>query len=246
MKEISGRVKSVLKGQKIEMILSYLGDTSGKRCLDVGSGSGIISLILRENGGGWMSAEMEEEGLNSIRKLIAENVYEIDGTSTPFEEKSFDTVVIVDFLEHIETDGEFISELYRIMKDGGALIINVPHFRKGASIPALGNLLGLTDEKHGHVRPGYTLTTLRNLLGGKFDIVRHSTYVKFFSELIDTAINFAGSGKDESKAGLSEKRGFIFGIYSQVIYPLLYLISKLDFLFFFSQGARLIVEAKKH
>lgn len=238
---MSRKVKSVLKQQKIKMILSYIGDTSEKKCLDIGSGSGIISLILRENGGDWASAETEGEGMDSIRKAVGENVYKIDGQSTPFGERSFDIVVIVDFLEHIDTDREFVVELYRIMKYGGILIINVPHLRRCAPIPALRNLIGLTDEKHGHVRPGYTLTMLKNLLGKEFEIVRHSVYVKFFSELIETVINFAGKG--EKREEVTEK-GLTFRLYS-IIYPFLCLISKLDYLFFFTRGARLIVEARK-
>lgn len=240
---MSRRIRSVLKEQKIRMILSYISDTSEKKCLDIGSGSGIISLILRENGGDWVSAEMEQDALNSIRELVGENVYKIDGCSTPFRDRGFDLVVIVDFLEHIETDMEFVSELYRIMKDGGILIINVPLLRRGAVIPALRNLIGLTDEKHGHVRPGYTVAGLRDLLGEKFEIVGYSTYVKFFSELIDTAINFLGKG--EKKVEEATAGGATYKLYS-VIYPFLYLISKLDYLFFFASGARLIVETKKN
>ena len=238
---MSRRIKSVLKEQKIKMILSYIRDTSGKKCLDIGSGSGIISLMLRGNGGDWASGEMEEHALNSIRKVVGEDVYRIDGQSTPFRDKSFDVVVIVDFLEHIETDKKFVSELYRIVKDGGILIINVPLLRRGAPIPILRNLIGLTDEKHGHIRPGYTLPGLRDLLGEKFEIVRHSTYVKFFSELIDTAINFLGKG--EKRMEVSEE-GPMFRLYS-VIYPFLCLISKLDCLLFFAAGARLIIKARK-
>ena len=241
MREMSRTIKSVLKQQKMKMILSYISDTSGKKCLDIGSGSGIISLILRGNGGDWVSGEIEEDALDSIRKLVEENVYRIDGQSTPFRDGSFDVVVIVDFLEHIETDKEFATELYRIMKEGGILIINVPLLRKGAPMPALRNLIGLTDEKHGHIRPGYTLTGLRDLLGEKFEIVRHSTYIKFFSELIDTGINFFGKGEKRTEVG---EGGLVFRLYS-VIYPFLYLISKLDFLFVFGRGASLIVEARK-
>ncbi|GAG77726.1 unnamed protein product, partial [marine sediment metagenome] len=45
---------------------------------------------------------------------------------------------------------------------------------------------------------------------------------------------------EEATAG-----GATYKLYS-VIYPFLYLISKLDYLFVFTRGARLIVEARKH
>lgn len=244
---------SILKQQKLEEILSMLGETSGKRCLDIGGDNGVISYFLRKNGGRWASADLEKEAVDSIRSLVKEEVYRIDGKSTPFPDDSFDTVVIVDFLEHIETDALFIKELHRIIKPGGTLIINVPNLRKGSLLQAVRRRAGFTDEKHGHLRPGYTLQMLDSLLAGRFRIVRHTTYVKFFSELIDTAINLiwlksakGGSGKKgmivtEEKLGKKKK---ILKLYTAV-YPLINLISKLDCFLFFTKGASLIVESRK-
>ncbi len=246
-------LKSVSKQQKTSMILSYLQDADGKKCLDIGGDNGVVSLSLREHGGGWSSADLEDEAVNSIRQLVGENVFKLNGRSTPFREKSFDVVVIVDFLEHITTDDLFITELYRIIKDEGLLIINVPHLRKRAILPALRNLIGMTDQEHGHVRPGYSLMMLDDLLKGKFRIECHSTYIRLFSELIDTAINFAwmkftknspgrkGTLVTEDKLASNKK---LFRLYS-ALYPLLWSISKIDGLLFFTRGASLIVKARK-
>ena len=241
---------SVLKQQKLKEILSMLGETSGKRCLDIGGDNGVISWFLRKNGGRWASADLEKEAVNSIRRLVREEVYQIDGKSTPFPENSFDAVVIVDFLEHIETDALFIKELHRIIKPGGTLIINVPHLRKASLLSSIRKSAGFTDEKHGHLRPGYTLPMLNSLLTGRFCIVRHTTYVKFFSELIDTAINLVWLKSAKGRSGKKgmivteeklEKKKKILKLYT-ALYPLINLISKLDRLLFFTKGASLIVK----
>jgi SAM-dependent methyltransferase len=101
-----------------------------------------------------------------------------------------DRVVIVDFLEHIPTDNEFAKELFRILKPDGELIVNVPYTKKSL-LRKFCHAIGETDEKHGHVRPGYTIEGLTQLFQDRFTVVSSKTYSKFFSECIDTLVTFA-------------------------------------------------------
>lgn len=245
--------RSILKQQKLKAISMFLGKTSGKKCLDIGGDNGIISYFLRKRGGEWTSVDLEDEAVRSIKALVGTNVYKIDGEKTPFKKNSFDTVVIIDFLEHIHTDALFIEELKRIIKPGGELIINVPyHSGRFSLLNSLKNVLKLTDEEHGHVRPGYSLEKLHKLLSGKFEIEKGATYIKFFSELIDIMIRFvsAGNKKTAGRKGTLitedsfQKNTRMFKLYS-AIFPLLRFISMLDFCLFFTRGASLIVKASK-
>src|SRR5690606_34648814 len=102
----------------------------------------------------------------------------------------FDLVVIVDFLEHIESDREFINEVYRILKPKGKLVVNVPNPKRGM-LRRIRFLLGQTDEAHGHVRPGYSLSALETLLSDGFLLSRSESYSRLFSVLIDTLITGA-------------------------------------------------------
>src|SRR5688572_4430706 len=92
---------SVLKQAKFREIARGLGDTRGLTCMDIGGDNGVISLLLRERGGDWASADLDERTVSAIRALVDEGVYRIDGLSTPFPDAMFDLVIIVDFLEHI-------------------------------------------------------------------------------------------------------------------------------------------------
>lgn len=47
-------------------------------------------------------------------------------TATPLEAESFDAVICVHVLEHIQEDYRAIQELYRVMKPGGWAIVSVP------------------------------------------------------------------------------------------------------------------------
>lgn len=244
--------KSVLKQRKFKEISALLGREQ-LHCLDLGADNGVISYLLRKRGGSWKSADLDEQSVWAIRELVQTDVYQIDGQRTPFQNDEFDCVVIVDLLEHVPDDSKFTQELFRILRPGGTLIINVPHI-KNSMLRKFRLLIGQTDEKHGHLRPGYTIESLRSLLGDRFTIDTYTTYSKFFSESIDTLIVYGVSllkknKKETSKKGLlvtGQDLGHnqtMFKLYS-FIYPIIWIFSKLDHLLFFTSGYMLIVRAK--
>lgn len=249
--------KSVLKQNKWRKIQAFLGGTEGKKCLDVGSDNGVISYLLREQGGDWSSADLDDTAVASITELVKTNVYQLDGHKTEFEDDVFDKVVIVDYLEHIENDKGFMDEVYRVLKPGGELLINVPHITNSL-LRKFRLAIGQTDEKHGHLRPGYTIDDIRKLGAGKFDVVAHKKYSRFFTECIDTLITFGYNlvKKDDGEATDAQgTKGVLvtssdmgkyqkaFKMYS-AIYPVVWLFGKLDHLLFLSKGYMMIVKAK--
>jgi SAM-dependent methyltransferase len=160
---------------------------------------------------------------------------------------------VVDMLEHVPDDRAFVAELARILKPGGALVVNTPHLKRSA-LKRLRDRLGLTDEAHGHLRPGYTADALRALLeeDGRFRLQRHRTYSRFFSELIDTALNaaLARLGKKGSAKGMVVtaadvgKHRRLFLAYSAV-YPVVWSVSRLDGLLPWTSGYMLIASATR-
>src|SRR5687768_1544266 len=159
--------------------------------------------MLRRRGGRWASGDLTDESVASIRELVGTDVHRVEGAALPFPDAEFDRVAVVDMLEHVADDRAFMSELARITRPGGRLVVNTPHL-KNTLLRRLRHGLGLTDEKHGHLRPGYTAEDLRLLLAPHFELETHRTYSRFFSELVDTAINVALErlGKKGSAKGL--------------------------------------------
>jgi ubiquinone/menaquinone biosynthesis C-methylase UbiE len=247
--------KSILKQAKYRALVRQTGDTNGRDCLDLGSDNGVISYLLRARGGRWTSADLSEKAVASIRSLVGSNVYRIDGARMPFADASFDLVVIIDLLEHVRDDDTCVAEIARILRPGGELVVNTPHAKPRSLLRMVRGRLGLTDEWHGHVRPGYTRDGLQSLLGTRFSIEGSATYSKFFSEALDVALNSVylrsrGHGAEDGEKGTVvtaadlEKSARQFRVLAK-IYPLLWLWAKLDFLCVGTAGYYLIVKARK-
>jgi len=243
--------RSVLKQRKLREIAAALGPTGGLRCLDLGSDNGVVSLLLRQRGGTWASADLTAEAVSSIRELVVDDVHQVTAERLPFDDAGFDRVVVVDMLEHVPDEAAFVLELARITRPGGLLVINTPHL-KHSLLRRFRHAIGQTDEKHGHLRPGYTPEGLRGLLAGRFALEASHTYSRFFSELVDTAINWGVErlGKKGSAKGLVvtgsdvARHRKLFLAYSAV-YPVVWLVSRLDVLLAGASGYMLIATARR-
>lgn len=248
--------RSVLKQAKYDRVLELLDDPSDKTSLDIGADNGVISYLLRQRGGCWYSADLDPAAVASIRELVGDEVYQLNGSTTPFRDGTFDQIVIVDFLEHIEDDHGFVRELARILKPGGSIIVNVPHLKPRSLLNRFRHRIGLTDEWHGHLRPGYSLAGLRRILGPQFVIERAITYSRAFSELVDTALNGvyqtlmrrkqAATGSSKGTVvtrGDLEKHRKEFLLLSAA-YPVLWTVAKMDSLLPLQSGYKLIVRAR--
>ncbi len=244
--------KSILKQEKLREIERLLPPVEGKTCLDIGGDNGVISYLLREKGGTWHSADMPET-VESIRRIVGENVHSIEGVELPFPGGFFDLVVVIDFLEHVRDDGGFVDELCRVLRPGGELIVNVPHLKRWSVLRPVRQALGLTDEWHGHVRPGYREAGLRRLLTPYFVVEAIRTYSRFFSQVIDTAFAFVhsrpGKSRETSKGVVVTEDDFRRGsktlFYASVLYPVCWVLVQFNRLSFFTKGYLLILRATK-
>ncbi|HEX2834605.1 MAG TPA: glycosyltransferase [Thermoanaerobaculia bacterium] len=160
-------------------ILDRFDGAIGKRILEVGSGTGNMTRLLygREL---IVATDMEAAYLhilqNRFRRLPTIRVERLDLESDDWKKLTgyqFDTVVMLNVLEHIEHDVKALEHLRELLIPGGKLLIFVPADQA---------LFGTLDEQVGHFRR-YTSETLRDaLLAAGFEIRKmayHNVFGRF-------------------------------------------------------------------
>ncbi len=93
--------------------------------LDLGSATGGNSILLRELGFTVTGIELSDFGYQSqIAKGL--DVVQADACNIPFSDNTFDAIICLDLLEHIEKHSLAIAEVVRVVKAGGMILISVP------------------------------------------------------------------------------------------------------------------------
>lgn len=252
--------KSLKKKEKLNLLEKHLTVSPEAAVLDLGCAQGILSYFLRKKGGFWISADLDLVNLQTSRTILEKNLVQTGTGSLPFKDCVFDQVVSLDYLEHLEDDALCLSEIRRILKPGGELLLAVPRTGRLFILHRLRPILGMQLEFYGHKREGYSLNSLRNILArARLDLVKHRSFSRFFAEFIELMLNFfylrffpSGSASElrdghirPTSADEFRSRKKAFKAYS-VIYPFVWLITRLDRLFFFQRGYGLMVWAKKN
>jgi 2-polyprenyl-3-methyl-5-hydroxy-6-metoxy-1,4-benzoquinol methylase len=254
--------KSLKKKEKIDLLRRHLpADLAGKACLEVGCARGTVSYFLREAGGFWVHTDIDWSNVSSTKALLHRDVLQAPARVLPFRDESFDVVVSLDYLEHVEDDQAAMNELRRVLKPGGRLLLSTPTTGRSFLLNRIKPLIGLTLDKYGHVREGYNLDQLSGRLRDQgYAILDTCTYSRFFTELIEMGINFAfvkilnkgvdgNSQKRDGSITIGSRESFEkysgpMKIYS-VFYPALYAFTRLDRLLSFVQGYALLIDAQK-
>jgi SAM-dependent methyltransferase len=91
------------------------------RVLDVGCGQKPYMEMF--NVSAYIGVEIDTPE-NRLKNRQADHFY--DGRHLPFKDGEFDTVVCNQVLEHVFEPEEFLAELSRVLRGGGALVLTVP------------------------------------------------------------------------------------------------------------------------
>jgi len=226
---------------KVAEVRRQLGNTDGLACLDIGVANGIVSYQLRQGGGEWASAVRDERTAATVREVAGGDAQIIQGAGLSFENKTFDVVVILDFLERVAADEAFIEECHRILRPDGRLIVNAAHVKRGSLLNPLRALVRRSGEAPTLPRAGYTESELFRILKHGFDVVQMRSYSRFFVELTRTVMEAVGAG-NERREGQDMKRFMRRHTTAGMLYRVAF---QLDWLLFFTRGHYLIASAKR-
>lgn len=114
--------------QRYNFASSFVG---GGKVLDIACGSGFGTSFLKTSGADYvLGGDISPEAIKCSKENYKDNKTEflfLDGTRLPFRNSSLDVVVSFETLEHIPEYELFISELHRILKKGGKLVLSTPN-----------------------------------------------------------------------------------------------------------------------
>lgn len=135
----------------------------GIRAIDIGAGQGRHSYEMLRRGADVIAFDQNENDMADVAEMFgalhaAGEVPESgvartqtgDALALPYDDASFDVVLMSEILEHIPDDEAAIAEMVRILRPGGLAAVTVPRFWPEKVCWAL------SDEYHevegGHVR----------------------------------------------------------------------------------------------
>ncbi|MFQ5681780.1 MAG: class I SAM-dependent methyltransferase [Candidatus Binatia bacterium] len=163
---------------KREMVLSLVRESALKQDqallgvgVDIGCGAGYTAKVF-ESSWRMVGIDLSKESLRFCRLRGLKRLCRIDMTrfSLPFKADSFDLVLALDVIEHMDEDTRALAECRRILKAGGVLIVTVPAFMA---------LWSPWDEALGH-RRRYNISGLAGMVQQAGLTIQRLTYIFFF------------------------------------------------------------------
>ncbi len=95
-------------------------DKHSIKIADIGCGGGLISNPLAAYGFDVTGLDRSEDSLRVAASLGTSAKYQSgDAYKLPWQDQSFDVVLAMDFLEHVEEPQKIIAEISRVLKPGG-------------------------------------------------------------------------------------------------------------------------------
>src|SRR5918993_5127667 len=145
------------------------------RILDVGCGTGANLLMLSKYGDA-EGVDVSEDALAFCRERGLDKVKLGAGEELPYDDATFDLVTAFDVVEHMDDDLAGLSEMRRVLRPGGRVLLFVPAFMF---------LWGVQDDVSNH-RRRYRLSELRRVLEEAGFVIERTTYanIMFFLPIL--------------------------------------------------------------
>lgn len=113
----------------LEMIHRYSDDDNGLRILDLGCGCGYTLLFLSGHYKDVIGLDNSDDALQFCRVRGIKAMKGSLPDDVPFEKGSFDVILLMDVLEHVENDRGTVAAAAELLKPGGIIVATVPAHR---------------------------------------------------------------------------------------------------------------------
>ncbi|MCX6247554.1 MAG: class I SAM-dependent methyltransferase [Bacteroidetes bacterium] len=136
--------------------------------LDAGSGFGQYTFFMSGKNKNWSveAVDVKEEQIADCTTFFSRInrtnvVFGIADLTTYHKPGTFDMILSVDVMEHIEEDERVFRNFYDSLTPGGMLLISTPSDQGGSDVHDHGEEASFIDE---HVRDGYNITEIQEKL----------------------------------------------------------------------------------
>lgn len=155
---------------------------AGGRAIDLGAGDGYLAGRLAPLCSEVVALEYEPEGAELARQMLAGHANVIvqrgDAYNVPYPDRSFDSVIMADVIEHLDQPEQAVREMSRLVAPDGQVLVTTPQWRPDR----------VWD--HRHVKE-YTAEEFRALLSPGFDSVELSfCWPRMWSDFYRTRIGW--------------------------------------------------------
>jgi 2-polyprenyl-3-methyl-5-hydroxy-6-metoxy-1,4-benzoquinol methylase len=129
--------------------------------LDVGCGDGVLSEPIAKQGNIVTGFDLPTITPMAHKRGVS-NVFSGDAENLAFKSDVFDIVLASEVVEHLWNPQRFLDDAYKVLKNGGLLILEAPE-----------GIEGLRYDAH---KNWFTIEKFQRILGKKFTLLQSKTY----------------------------------------------------------------------
>ena len=125
--ERTGKANAVRLKRKADMLLRGIGPR--QTVLEVGCGTGLLTAELAKTGAKIYAIDISPDLLSLARERVKSSEVEFfcaNAYSLAFEEKTFDFVIGLSVLHHLDID-RALCEFWRVLREGGKVVFSEPN-----------------------------------------------------------------------------------------------------------------------
>ncbi len=242
-RELERFYRSPMQQTLLKELRQLIQPTNAKTCLEIGNQGGAFSYFLRKHGGNWQTRLTSATAVETTRHLIPDgDIAELTPERLPFDDNTFDLVVVVDLLETMPDPIPFINECHRILGSSGYLALNG---RYAGRLTPLGPLRRYLERRRpiSSVPPReFSKADLFELLKTGFDVIETRSYANFFSELVHLILQSSLQTIPADAADVFDRRLKRH----RIAHPFFRLAFQLDYLLYPFHGNHWVTLGRRH
>src|SRR5581483_10452532 len=122
------KIKYKIPHNRLTKIAKLAGDVSNKKILDIGCAEGDLGKFFKTKKNQVVGIDISKDAIKIAQKRLDRAiVLDVTQNKLPFPAKEFDLVICSEVIEHLLSADKLLSEIKRVLKKDGFLIISTPN-----------------------------------------------------------------------------------------------------------------------